>query len=381
MSGKRSASPQQGAAAEDSGVAPVGAPAHDHDHDHDHGHPEGAGEHVHAEQSQGPRVAVLLCGYGEVEDSADLADYNALSLRLLVSKSVRLPDRAVPFLSRRLARRVRAEYERANHFVSPHNAIFERQRAGIAAALAEHYGDRVEVFTALNFCDGYLPEQVLPRIRAAGFDRLVIYPLLVVDSVYTGGLSLEQVNKALGDDGGWVREMRYLPSFHDRPDYHDRLARHIRDGVAPLRQRLASSQIGVVLLNHGCPYKAKGFETGIRDSRTLYHAVKERLWHEFPNISVGWMNHPTPGRWTQPDMLQAARNLVTTGARAIVYVPIGFVTDNHETILDVGYTTERLLKEHPGVEVLHLSSLNDDAELMRLAAAWIAPLVDGAAAG
>jgi ferrochelatase len=151
--------------------------------------------------------------------------------------------------------------------------------------------------------------------------------------------------------------------------------------VAPLRERWATSQIGVVLLNHGCPYKAKGFETGIRESRALYHAVKERLWHEFPNVSVGWMNHPTPGRWTQPDMLQAAKNLVTTGARAIVYVPIGFVTDNHETILDVGYTTDRLRAAHPDVEVLRLPSLNDDPALLRMGADWIAPLIDDAAAG
>jgi protoporphyrin/coproporphyrin ferrochelatase len=154
----------------------------------------------------------------------------------------------------------------------------------------------------------------------------------------------------------------------------------VRAGVAPLRARWATSQIGVVLLNHGCPYKAKGFETGIRESRALYHGVKERLWHEFPNVGVGWMNHPTPGRWTQPDMLQAAKNLVTTGARAIVFVPIGFVTDNHETILDVGYTTEKLRAAHPDVEVLRLSSLNDDPALLRMAAAWIAPLVDDAAA-
>ena len=327
----------------------------------------------------GERVAVLLCGYGEVESNEDLAEYNAKSLRLLVSKSVPIPDIAVPFLSRRLARKAREEYERANLFVSPHNAIFERQRAGIGSALHERYGDRVEVFSALNFCDGYMPEDVLPVIRAAGYDRVVVYPLLVVDSVYTGGLSLEQVNKALGSDGAWVRQIRYLPSFHDRPAYHERLARHVRDGVAPLRDRYATSQIGVVLLNHGCPYKAKGFETGIRDSRILYHAVKERLWHEFPNISVGWMNHPTPGRWTQPDMLQAARNLVTTGARAIVYVPIGFVTDNHETILDVGYTADRLAKLHPDVEILRLPSLNDDPALMGLAADWIAPLIDDAA--
>lgn len=328
----------------------------------------------------GERVAVLLCGYGEVESNADLAEYNAKSLRLLVSKSVRIPESVIPFLSRRLARKAREEYEQANRFISPHNAIFERQRAGIAAALRERYGDRVEVFTALNFCEGYLPEDVLPAIQAAGYERIVIYPLLVVDSVYTGGLSLEQVNKALGSDGAWVREIRYLPSFHDRPAYHERLARHVRDGVAPLRERYATTQIGVVLLNHGCPYRAKGFETGIRDSRALYHAVKERLWHEFPNISVGWMNHPTPGRWTQPDMFQAARNLVTTGARAIAFIPIGFVTDNHETILDVGYTSERLAKAHPDVEILRLPSLNDDPELMTLAADWIAPLINDAAA-
>ena len=328
----------------------------------------------------GQRVAVLLCGYGEVESNEDLAEYNAKSLRLLVSKSVRIPELAVPFLSRRLARKAREEYERANLFVSPHNAIFERQRAGIAAMLHDRYGDRVEVFTALNFCEGYLPEDVLPVIRAAGYERVVIYPLLVVDSVYTGGLSLEQVNKALGADGAWIRQIRYLPSFHDRPAYHERLAQHVRDGVAPLRERYPTTQIGVILLNHGCPYRAKGFETGMRDSRILYHAVKERLWHEYPSISVGWMNHPTPGRWTQPDMLQAAKNLVTTGARAVAFVPIGFVTDNHETILDVGYTADRLATLHPEVEILRLPSLNDDSQLMGLAADWIAPLIDDAAA-
>ncbi len=178
---------------------------------------------------------------------------------------------------------------------------------------------------------------------------------------------------------GSVR-IRYLPSFYDKPAYHERLADHIRDGVRPLRERWASSQIGVVLLNHGCPYKARGFETGIRESRALYHHVRERLVYEYPNIGVGWMNHPTPGRWTQPDMVQAARNLITTGARAIVYAPIGFVTDNHETILDVGYAMDELAKEHAEVETRRLPSLNDDPALLQMAARWIEPLIDSAGA-
>jgi ferrochelatase len=265
--------------------------------------------------------------------------------------------------------------------VSPHNAIFERQRGGIERALRERFGDRVEVFTAFNFCDGFLPEQVLPRIRAGGYSRLVIYPLLVVDSVYTGGLSLEQTNKAIGADGAWIRQSRYLPSFYDRPDFHHRVVEHIREGVEPLRGRYPSSQVGLVLLNHGCPYKAKGFETGIRESRLLFQHVRALLVHEYPAISVGWMNHPTPGRWTQPDVVQAARNLVTLGVRAIAFAPIGFVTDNHETMLDIGYARERLRSLVPGVELLQLSSLNEDPAFLRMAADWIAPLVEQVARG
>ena len=42
------------------------------------------------------------------------------------------------------------------HRKIPHRALGD----GLAEALHDRYGDRVEVFTAFNFCDGYLPEQV-----------------------------------------------------------------------------------------------------------------------------------------------------------------------------------------------------------------------------
>ena len=50
------------------------------------------------------------------------------------------------------------------------------------------------------------------------------------------------------------------------------------------------------------------------------------------------MNHPVPGKWTTPDVDQAAKNLIGLGARALVFAPSGFVTENHETQIDVGST-------------------------------------------
>ncbi len=323
--------------------------------------------------SDGARVGVLLCGYGEVEDYDEFADYNERSIRLLVSKSIKFPDFSIPWLARLLEKKNRKEWAASNHYHSPHNEIFEQQRAGIEAALQRRYGDRVAVFKAFNFCPPDLPEQVLPRMRATGYDHLVVYPLLVVDSVFTSGLVLEQVNDALGGDGSWVQGLRYLPSFYERPDYHRRLAAHIGAQLAPLRSRFAASQIGLVLLNHGCPLESKGHEVGIRESEALYHSVRELLVNRYPLISIGWMNHPTPGKWTTPDMDQATENLLTLGARVIAYAPIGFVTENHETQLDVGYTIDKLAGR---AEHLHLPSLNADPEFLDLAAGWISPLVD-----
>jgi ferrochelatase len=318
------------------------------------------------------RVAVLLGGYGEIEEYDEFRDYNERSLRLLVSKSIKFPDSSIPWLARALERRTRREWERANRYHSPHNAIFERQRAGIESALRRRLGDGVSVFTAFNFCDGLLPEQVLPRIRDAGFDRLVVYPMVVLDSVFTSGLLLQQVNEALGSDGRWIKDMRYLSGFVDRQDFHARLAAHIAEEAAPLRERYAPSQIGVMLLLHGCPLESKGHEVGIRESEMLYHAVRARLLPRFPLVHIGWMNHPTPGRWTSPDMARSAANLIELGARAIVYATTGFVTDNHETMLDIGYEQARLAGQ---VETLRVGSLNDDPAFLDLAAGWIAPHV------
>lgn len=319
------------------------------------------------------RVAVLLGGYGEVEHDHEHEDYNDRALRLLVSKSVKFPERVIPFMAKMLGRRSRNEWKRENHFHSPHNDIFERQRAGIERHLRHHFGETVDVYTALNFCDGYLPEQVLPTIRDHGHDRLMVYPLEVLDSVFTSGLILQQVNEALGSDGAWIRDMRYLPSFVDRADFHRRLAEHVAAAVEPLRDRYAPSQIGIMLLNHGCPLESKGHEVGIRESEMLYHSVRKLLIDRYPLIHIGWMNHPTPGKWTQPDMDKAAANLLELGARALVYAPIGFVTDNHETMLDVGYARSRI---PDGIETLAVPSLNDDEHFLSMAAAWVAPMIE-----
>ncbi|MBG1240942.1 ferrochelatase [Nostoc sp. NZL] len=333
-------------------------------------------QHTHEHLSGKDRVAVLLMGYGEVESYEDFANYNEQALNLLTAKFAPVPTWIYPPLAKLLALFDRHEWGHTHHdFISPHNAIFEQQRAGIEKQLQEKWGESVQVFKAFNFCAPFLPNQVLAEIKNQGFDKLLIYPLLVVDSIFTSGIAIEQVNNALVElaDGEehWVKAQRYIPSFFNEPAYIDLMAHLVEEKIAELAAAYLPSQIGIVLMNHGCPHKAKGFTSGIAESEAMYDLVRDKLINRYPLISVGWLNHDTPLiDWTQPNAEQAANNLIQLGAKVVIFMPIGFATENHETLLDVHHIIHALEKQHPGTNYVQMACVNDHPEFMAMAAQW-----------
>lgn len=328
-------------------------------------------------QSSQDRVAVLLMGYGEVEKYEDFANYNEQALNLLTAKFAPVPTWLYPPLAKLLAVFDLHEWSHQHDkFISPHNAIFERQRAGIEHHLQHRWGEKVQVFKAFNFCAPHLPHQVLSEIKAQGFSKILIYPLLVVDSIFTSGIAVEQVNNALaqlkGNDEHWVQGIRYIPSFFNQDAYIDLLVQMVEDKI---KDELATahlpSQTGIVLMNHGCPHEAKGFTSGIDESQALYELVRERLIYRYPLISVGWLNHQTPLiKWTQPNAELAVKNLIDLGATAVVMMPIGFATENHETLLDVEHIIGHVRKQHPEVTYVQMPCVNDHPTFTRMCADW-----------
>jgi ferrochelatase len=329
------------------------------------------------------RVAVLLMGYGEVESYEDFANYNEQALNLLTAKFAPVPTWVYPPLAKILAIFDFHEWgHQHDNFISPHNKIFEQQRAGIEKNLQEKWGDRVQVFKVYNFCAPFLAEQVLAEVKAQGFDKLLIYPLLVVDSIFTSGIAVEQVNNALTQlsDGSehWVKGQRYIPSFYNEPEYINLSAQMVEEKIASdLAVAHLPSQTGIILMNHGCPHKAKGFTSGITESQALYELVREKLMYKYPLLSVGWLNHQTPLiDWTQPNVELAAKNLIDLGATALVFMPIGFATENHETLLDVHHIIHNLKRRSPHVTYVEMPCVNDHPEFLKMAANWANPHIE-----
>lgn len=342
---------------------------------HDHHHHE-------SEPRESNRVAVLLMGYGEVESYEDFANYNEQALNLLTAKFAPVPTWVYPAIAKLLAIFDLHEWShKHDNFISPHNAIFEDQRVGIEQELQATWGDKVKVFKAFNFCAPHLPEQVLAEIKDQGFDRILIYPLLVVDSIFTSGIAVEQVNKALANQGEgdshWLKSSRYIPSFFNKPEYIDLMAQMVEEKIeVELAQGHLASRTGIILMNHGCPHKAKGFTSGIDESQAMYELVREKLIDKYPLISVGWLNHDTPLiEWTQPNVKLAAQNLMELGATSLIMMPIGFATENHETLLDVDHIIHQLQHKNSDVTFIRMPCVNDRPEFMQMAAEWANPQI------
>ncbi len=333
----------------------------------------------------GERVAVLLTGYGEVKSYHDLSRYNQAATKYIASQFVPIPGWLYPLAGKLLALQDLYNFGAKHHqFISPENDIFEKQRLGIETQLQDRWGERVQVFEGFYFCQPFV-QQVVANIIEQGFENLLIYPLLVVDSAFTGTIAIEQVNEVIAATAppdnpqqSPFKSVRYIPSFATEPAYIDLMVHQLEKMLTqPDNSHFFESRIGIVLTVHGGPEKAQGLLTGVIDGQALYDGVRSQLQQRYPLISIGWVNHDTPFiNWSQPNLKQAAKSLIKAGAQAIIFKPLGWATENYETILDVEDAIQSLRRPFPSVTYARLDCINDNPDFLKIAAEWANPHIE-----
>jgi protoporphyrin/coproporphyrin ferrochelatase len=329
------------------------------------------------------RVAVLLTGYGEVQSYRDLSHYNQAATRYIAAQFVAIPECLYPLAGWLLTLQDLYNFSiKHDRFTSPENVIFEKQRLGIESNLHDRWNNQVQVFKGFYFCPPFV-QDVMADIIQQGFQHLLIYPLLVVNSAFTGKIALIQVNEAIAASQeksaqSPFQSMRYIPAFATEQTYADLMVSQLRDALhQPSLNPYSAAQIGLILTVHGGPEKAKGLLTGVIDGQALYDRIEAQLCYEYPLCSIGWINHDTPFiHWSEPDLNQAAASLIKSGAKVIVFKPIGWATENYETILDVDDVIQSLQRRHPMVAYIRLPCVNDDPEFLKVAAEWADPHID-----
>jgi len=337
------------------------------------------------DSSEATSVAVLLAGSGEVQSYRDLSRYNQAATKYIAAQFVSIPEWLYPLAGWLLALQDLYNFGvKHDHFMSPENEIFEKQRLGIEALLQDQWGKRVQVFKGFYFCKPFV-QDVVADIIQQGFQNLLIYPLLVVDSAFTSKIAIEQVNEVITATATQrelnqspFQKIRYIPAFATEPTYIDLLVSQMKEALnQPSVKQFFESQIGIVLTVHGGPEKAQGLLTGVIDGQALYDRVQAQFQQQYPLISIGWINHDMPFiQWSQPDLKQAAKSLIKAGAQTILFKPLGWATENFETILDVEDAIKSLQRQYPTVTYTRLDCVNDDPDFLKIAAEWANPEIE-----
>jgi ferrochelatase len=298
---------------------------------------------------------------------------------------LRVPGLLRWLLARLISRRRKAEAQEIYRELgggSPLLANTEVQASALEAALnaeAER-PNAYRVFTAMRYWHP-MSDEVAAAVKAADCGRLVLLPLYPQFSTTTSASSLADWRDAarrIGLD---------LPScavccYPREPGFINEVAGRLRAtleavGPEPLPRVLFSAHgLPKRIVEAGDPYQWQVEQTAA--------AIVDRLGEAMPEGVVCYQSRVGPLEWIGPATDDEIRRAGKDG-RAVVVVPIAFVSEHSETLVELDITY-RALAESVGVPSYHRVATVDDgddfiaglARLVRQAeASGESPICDG----
>jgi ferrochelatase len=286
-----------------------------------------------------------------------------------------------------------AAYARIWGEPGPLGSPLRRHSLELAESVRRRVGPGVRVELAMRYGSPSI-ESALDRLRDAGADRIVLFPLYPQYSSASTGSTVERAF-ALAARRWNTPFLQVVPPFYDHPAYIDAFARvagPVLDEVRPERvlfsfhglperQILKGDDAGATCLRSpGC---CERIHDGNRNCYRAQCAATARLLAGrlgVPSEAAVLCFQSRSGRkpWIRPFTDLVVRDLARSGVRRIVVLSPGFVADCLETLEEIGIRAAEDFRAHGG-EVLRLvPSLNaGDAwadavvTLAREASGWI----------
>ena len=314
--------------------------------------------------------AILLAGFGGPEGQDDVIPF----LRNVTS------GRGIP------DERLEEVAHHYRHFggVSPINAQNRALKAALESELAAR-GIELPVLWGNRNWDPYLND-ALAEAKAAGYTKLIA----IATSAYSSYSSCRQYREdfadALADTGlGDEIQIDKVRQFFDHPGFVQPFVEGVRDGIAQLEASVDSldrtTQVEVLFATHSIPStdaaRSGPAERGFGEGGAYaaqHRAVAEVVMSKAGAADVPWQlvyqsrSGPPSMPWLEPDINDAIEHLPAAGRRAVVIVPLGFVSDHMEVLWDLDNEALETAGEHglaavrvptPGTHPAYVAGLVD----------------------
>jgi protoporphyrin/coproporphyrin ferrochelatase len=227
------------------------------------------------------------------------------------------------------------------------------QGAALEAELARR-GVRARVLPAMRYANPRAGDAVA-SFRRAGCTRGVALTLYPHYSMATTGSSLNDLARN-GDGLPWLPPVREYP---DHPKYVEALANTVRQS---LRKVSASRRDGATILfsAHGLPrHFIDDGDPYVDHIERTKSAVMARL--NVPNpVRLSFQSRAGPVKWLEPDTGPVLEEMGAAGVKAVVVVPISFVSDHIETLFEIEMLYGSMAKAAGIEEFVRVPALNAD---------------------
>ena len=247
-----------------------------------------------------------------------------------------------------------------------------------AEAMVGRFGDKVLVDYAMR-CGNPSIEQRITAMMGQGCDRILIAPMYPQYCAATTATVFDEVARVLGEMR-WQPALRFVPPYHDHPDYltalADDLARQVT-GLSFKPEVMLMSFHGMPLqtLEKGDPYFCHCSKT----ARLLREELATRPVFDGVRFETTFQSRFGPARWLEPSTDTTLIEEGKQGTKRLVVAAPGFAADCVETLEELALEGRDEFIEAGGEDYAVLDCLNTsdhglamvEAMLRRELAGWI----------
>lgn len=232
---------------------------------------------------------------------------------------------------------------------SPILDITRAQAAALETALngeAAAGPARFRVFIGMRYWQPFIGDTV-KQMYDEGIRSVLAMSLYPHYSLATTGSALDTFQEVVR---GYPVESSSISSWYDHPRYIEALAASITKGLASLEEGspvlFSAHSLPMSIVEAGDPY--------VSHIRATIESVAKKTgirWH------LSYQSKSGPVKWLEPSTEEKIRELAARGVKALLVVPISFVSDHIETLYEIDILYKQLAAE-VGMKLVRAESLN-----------------------
>ncbi|MDX2480155.1 MAG: ferrochelatase [Desulfuromusa sp.] len=229
-----------------------------------------------------------------------------------------------------------------------------------AAGTAQRLGGSFKPYVIMRYWHPRA-EQVLEEIKAEGIETAVV---LSMYPHYTGATTGSSINDFKCATAKVHPELEYqlIADWYDWPHYLDALANSINAGLDNFHD-LMRDEVQILFSAHALPQKFidRGDPYQQHVEATVQGVMQRVGSYDW---SIAYQSRSGPVKWMEPGTEEVLRELSDAGHRAVLMVPISFVSDHIETLEEIDIQYHNLATSLGLVNFCRAPSLNDRGDFL-----------------